>query len=165
MRTFILGMAVVLGLSVTPTFAAQGSDRTRAAQQALKDKGFDPGPIDGVDGPKTDAAVREYQEKNNLVVDGRLNDQVLDSLGLHGKTAGGHFDKAGNAVSTDYSKGGHDIKKGAEKLTKDVKTKEIGNAPVDFGKNVGKGAAKIGKGTGKAAVDTVKGVKEAVTPK
>ncbi|HEY1213584.1 MAG TPA: peptidoglycan-binding domain-containing protein, partial [Bryobacteraceae bacterium] len=77
MRTFILGMAIVLGLSVTPTFAGQGSDRTRAAQQALKDKGFDPGPIDGIDGPKTDAAVREYQEKNNLVVDGRLNDQVL----------------------------------------------------------------------------------------
>jgi peptidoglycan hydrolase-like protein with peptidoglycan-binding domain len=165
MRTFVLGMAVVLGLSVTPTFAAQGSDRTRAAQQALKDKGFDPGPIDGIDGPKTDAAVREYQEKNNLVVDGRLNDQVLDSLGLHGKTAGGHFDKAGKAVSKDYSQGGHDIKKGAEKLTKDVKTKEIGNAPVDFGKNVGKGAVKIGKGTGKATVDTVKGVKEAVTPK
>ena len=165
MRTFILGMAIVLGLSVTPTFAGQGSDRTRAAQQALKDKGFDPGPIDGIDGPKTDAAVREYQKKNDLVVDGRLNDQVLDSLGLHSKTAGGHFDKAGNAVSKNYSKGGSEIATGAKKLTKDVKTKEIGNAPVDFGKNVGKGAAKIGKGTGKAAVDTVKGVKEAVTPK
>jgi peptidoglycan hydrolase-like protein with peptidoglycan-binding domain len=165
MRTLILGMAVVLGLSITPAFAGQGSDRTRAAQQALKDKGFDPGPIDGVDGPKTDAAVREYQQKNNLTVDGRLNTEVMDSLGLHGHTAAGHFDKAGDAVSEHYSKGGKDMKQGGKKLTKDVKTGEYGNAPVDFGKNVGKGAAKIGKGTGKAAVDTVKGVKDAVTPK
>ena len=164
-RTFILGLAFVFGLSVTPTFAAHGSDRTRAAQQALKDKGFDPGPIDGIDGPKTDAAVREYQEKNNLVVDGRLNAQVLDSLGLHGKTAGGNFSKAGDKLSTGYTKGAKDIDKGGKKLGKDVKTGEYANAPVDFGKDVGKGAAKMGKSTGKAAVDAYKGVKDAVTPK
>lgn len=163
-RTFVLGLAFVFGLSVTPTFA-QGSDRTRAAQQALKDKGFDPGPIDGIDGPKTEAAVREYQEKNNLAVDGRLNAQVMDSLGLHGKTAGGNFDKAGNKISNTYPKGASEIVKGGKKLGKDVKTGEYANAPVDFGKDVGKGAAKIGKGTGKAAVDAAKGVKDAVTPK
>lgn len=164
-RTFVLGLAFVFGLSVAPTFAAQGSDRTRAAQQALKDKGFDPGPIDGIDGPKTEAAVREYQEKNNLAVDGRLNAQVMDSLGLHGKTAGGNFDKAGNKISNTYPKGASEIVKGGKTLGKDVKTGEYANAPVDFGKDVGKGAAKIGKGTGKAVVDTAKGVKDAVTPK
>lgn len=164
-RTFVLGLAFVFGLSVAPTFAAQGSSRTRAAQQALKDKGFDPGPIDGIDGPKTDAAIKEYQQQNNLAVDGRLNAQVMDSLGLHGKTAGGNFDKAGSKLANGYTKGASDMDKGGKKLGKDVKTGEYANAPVDFGKDVGKGAVKMGKSTGKAAVDAYKGVKDAVTPK
>ena len=35
----------------------------REAQQALKDKGHDPGPIDGMWGPQTQQAVKEFQEK------------------------------------------------------------------------------------------------------
>lgn len=165
-RTFVLGLAFVFGLSVTPMFAAgQGSDRTRAAQQALKDKGFDPGPIDGIDGPKTDAAIRDYQKQNNLAVDGRLNAQVMDSLGLHGKTAAGNFSQAGSNLSNSYSKGAHNMKQGGKKLGKDVKTGEYANAPVDFGKDVGKGAAKMGKGTAKAAKNAYEGTKDALTPK
>jgi peptidoglycan hydrolase-like protein with peptidoglycan-binding domain len=45
----------------------------RAAQQALHDKGFDPGPIDGVAGPRTSAAVKDYQTKENLAVTGTLD--------------------------------------------------------------------------------------------
>ena len=29
-------------------------------QQALKDKGFDPGPVDGIDGPQTVSALKSY---------------------------------------------------------------------------------------------------------
>ena len=39
-------------------------------QSALKDKGFDPGPIDGAMGPKTRAAIKAFQGANGLVVDG-----------------------------------------------------------------------------------------------
>ncbi len=42
-------------------------------QQALKDKGFDPGPIDGTVGPKTDAALRSYQKGENARLAGRMN--------------------------------------------------------------------------------------------
>ena len=45
----------------------------RVAQQALHDKGFDPGPIDGVMGPRTSAAVKDYQTKENLAVTGTLD--------------------------------------------------------------------------------------------
>ena len=40
-----------------------------AMQQALKDEGFDPGPIDGIVGPRTTAALRDSQraEKSTLV--------------------------------------------------------------------------------------------------
>jgi peptidoglycan hydrolase-like protein with peptidoglycan-binding domain len=52
----------------------------RAAQQALQEKGFDPGPADGVMGAKTTAAVKEFQQKNNLTVTGTLDADTRDRL-------------------------------------------------------------------------------------
>jgi hypothetical protein len=51
----------------------RASDDVRAAQQALRSKGFDPGPIDGIQGPRTTAAVRDFQDKENLTVTGQLD--------------------------------------------------------------------------------------------
>jgi peptidoglycan hydrolase-like protein with peptidoglycan-binding domain len=34
----------------------------KTMQQTLKDKGFDPGPIDGTMGPRTATALRDYQK-------------------------------------------------------------------------------------------------------
>lgn len=39
-------------------------------QIALKNAGFDPGPLDGIAGPKTRFAIRAFQAKNGLEVDG-----------------------------------------------------------------------------------------------
>jgi peptidoglycan hydrolase-like protein with peptidoglycan-binding domain len=52
----------------------------RAAQEALEDKGFNPGPIDGIWGPKTSAAVSDFQRKENLTVSGRLDAPTLAKL-------------------------------------------------------------------------------------
>src|SRR5689334_24789458 len=38
-----------------------GSENVKKAQTALKDKGQDPGPIDGIMGPKTKAVIKSYQ--------------------------------------------------------------------------------------------------------
>jgi peptidoglycan hydrolase-like protein with peptidoglycan-binding domain len=59
--------------------AHDGRD-VRAAQQALQEKGFDPGPADGVMGAKTTAAVKEFQQKNNLTVTGTLDADTRDRL-------------------------------------------------------------------------------------
>jgi len=40
---------------------------------ALKEKGHDPGPIDGIHGPRTSAALRAYQKAENIKVTGRLD--------------------------------------------------------------------------------------------
>jgi len=48
----------------------------RQAQTALKEKGHDPGPIDGVHGPRTSAALREYQKAENIKVTGRLDSET-----------------------------------------------------------------------------------------
>ncbi len=37
-------------------------------QQALKDRGYDPGPVDGVIGSQTRAAIRQFQQDNGLAV-------------------------------------------------------------------------------------------------
>jgi uncharacterized protein (TIGR02594 family) len=47
-----------------------GTRSVREIQQALKDKGFDPGEIDGVWGRKTIAAVKQFQAKEGLNIDG-----------------------------------------------------------------------------------------------
>jgi Putative peptidoglycan binding domain len=51
-----------------------------AAQQALQDKGFNPGPIDGVMGPRTTAAIKEFQQKENLPVTGSLDAETQARL-------------------------------------------------------------------------------------
>jgi peptidoglycan hydrolase-like protein with peptidoglycan-binding domain len=52
----------------------------RSAQQALKGRGFDPGPTDGVMGPRTTAAVRDFQQKENLTVTGQLDAETHSRL-------------------------------------------------------------------------------------
>jgi uncharacterized protein (TIGR02594 family) len=62
----------------------------RAIQQALKDKGFDPGEIDGQPGRRTIAAVKAFQAKNGLEVDGIVGPQTAKALmgaGAAGATA------------------------------------------------------------------------------
>ena len=59
----------------------------RAAQQALRDQGYNPGPIDGVMGPRTSAAVRDYQTKQGLTASGQLDDATMDKLGVRGASS------------------------------------------------------------------------------
>ncbi|PYN05043.1 MAG: peptidoglycan-binding protein, partial [Candidatus Rokuibacteriota bacterium] len=54
----------------------------KAIQQALKDQGHDPGDIDGIMGPKTQAALRDYQEKQGLKSTGRLDAETSAKLGV-----------------------------------------------------------------------------------
>ena len=53
-----------------------------AAQQALKDKGHDPGMIDGKMGRRTRAALTDYQKTEGLKVTGRLDDDTRTKLGM-----------------------------------------------------------------------------------
>ena len=50
--------------------------KVKDIQQALKDLGFDPGPIDGIRGRKTIKAIKEFQTANNLVSDGLVGTQT-----------------------------------------------------------------------------------------
>lgn len=56
----------------------QGMKRAtiRAIQLALAESGFDPGPIDGIYGPMTTAAVAAYQTVKGIIVDGQVGPQT-----------------------------------------------------------------------------------------
>ena len=64
------------------TAGGRVSDDTtvRAIQADLARLGYDPGPADGVAGPKTRSAIREYQQKNGLRVDGVPNSSLAEHI-------------------------------------------------------------------------------------
>ena len=51
-----------------------------AAQQRLKDRGYYAGPVDGVMGPRTAAALRAYQRDHGLSATGQLDSQTASAL-------------------------------------------------------------------------------------
>src|SRR5437867_6680983 len=55
---------------------------TESVQQALKDQGFYYGEITGETNANLTAAIRRYQIRNGLQVNGELNSETLRSLGI-----------------------------------------------------------------------------------
>lgn len=51
-------------------------------QQALTERGYKPGPVDGIIGAGTRAALRAWQQDNELPADGYASAAVLEALGL-----------------------------------------------------------------------------------
>jgi peptidoglycan hydrolase-like protein with peptidoglycan-binding domain len=160
MQKLLASSALALGLCLAPAVFGQGHSSVHDAQQALKDKGFDPGPVDGVMGPKTRAAIRSYQEKNSLAADGRLGPQTLGSRGVENAAPGTKMKTAGTNVKESYSSGGKQIGEGSKALGSDVKHGEVVDGAKAFGKGVGHGAAKMGVGTGHAAKNAATAVKD-----
>ena len=49
-------------------------------QEALKSLGFDPGKVDGRNGPKTQDAVRAFQAHATIKIDGIVGDETRGAL-------------------------------------------------------------------------------------
>ena len=80
-----LATLAVIGIFVMalgPSYvAAQGGADVERAQKALKQAGHDPGPIDGVMGAQTSAALKAYQKAQGLRVTGQLDADTSAKLG------------------------------------------------------------------------------------
>jgi peptidoglycan hydrolase-like protein with peptidoglycan-binding domain/DNA invertase Pin-like site-specific DNA recombinase len=75
-----------------------GSPRVRVVQRRLRQLGQRPGPIDGLFGPKTEAAVERFQRTSHLVADGVVGSHTLGALAGAGHAGGGSPARpAGNA--------------------------------------------------------------------
>jgi peptidoglycan hydrolase-like protein with peptidoglycan-binding domain len=57
-------------------------DNVRQVQQALQKKGFEAGPVDGILGPKTKEAVRNFQDRYGMKASGDIDNQTLYALGV-----------------------------------------------------------------------------------
>ena len=77
-----------MGRSMEKTDRQVGAEHGKSKQQvkmmqeALKGKGYDPGAIDGAMGPRTSAALREFQQSEGLRVTGRLDAETRSKLGI-----------------------------------------------------------------------------------
>ncbi len=71
-------------LSAGPGATGQEMDSytVRQLQQALQGKGHDVGGVDGIMGPRTQSALRQYQQAHGMQATGRLDQQTGSSLGL-----------------------------------------------------------------------------------
>lgn len=77
-----------------PRQAAPTPDRYRVIQQALADKGYEAGPVDGAWGPEWVAALKQFQADQKLDPDGKLGALSLIALGL-----GPNREEASNMVA------------------------------------------------------------------
>jgi peptidoglycan hydrolase-like protein with peptidoglycan-binding domain len=60
-----------------------GNSEVRHIQQKLDQQGFRAGREDGMIGPETTAALRDFQKKKGLRVTGRADQQTLRALGVN----------------------------------------------------------------------------------
>lgn len=78
-----LAAALALGVAAQPASAA--SAQVAALQVGLRAAGISPGPVDGISGPRTLAAVRRVQARRHLSVDGIAGPATRRALGRHGR--------------------------------------------------------------------------------
>jgi len=179
---FTVLMTLVLGLCLMPRAFAQDRGDIKKVQETLRDKGYYTAPVDGLMGPQTRAAIRQYQQSENLPVTGHLDGATAGKLGVGPESAGGEFKGAGRDVGAGGQGFGHEMKQGKPVAAgkdlgegigqggKDVGKgvgkggKDVGKAGKDVGKDVGKTGKDVGKDVGKGGKDVGKDVKKAASP-
>jgi peptidoglycan hydrolase-like protein with peptidoglycan-binding domain len=78
-------------------------DSLGGAQQALTHLGYDPGAADGLDGPRTQKAVKAFQTSASIRVDGIVGPETRGALRdalenvAHGGTQAGKFVEGGGS--------------------------------------------------------------------
>lgn len=62
------------------SYAPASSPMVEDLQRALGQAGYDPGPADGLSGPRTSGAIMAYQRDNGLTMDGQPSASLLQHL-------------------------------------------------------------------------------------
>lgn len=102
-RTLILVPLLLLALAAPPAAGAITNVQIAGLQVALRSHGLYQGPIDGVAGPKTAAAVRAFQRRAHLSVDGIAGIRTRTALGRLGRPLFGRRTLRRGMVGWDVS--------------------------------------------------------------
>jgi murein DD-endopeptidase MepM/ murein hydrolase activator NlpD len=84
-RFLALLAATAAMLLTVPASASAGSAHVAALQVAMRALGLYPHPVDGITGPWTQQAVRTFQARHGLTVEGIAGQQTRAALGKRGK--------------------------------------------------------------------------------
>lgn len=57
-------------------------DSVKQLQESLSERGYDVGPVDGLVGPRTQAALRQFQQDEGLDASGEIDAQTLTALDI-----------------------------------------------------------------------------------
>ena len=85
--SLVLGGIVALRVKAASYQRGSSGEVVTQIQTKLKRWGYYNGPIDGVYGSATEKAVRLFQQKNGLAVDGKAGKQTLAAMGITASTA------------------------------------------------------------------------------
>jgi peptidoglycan hydrolase-like protein with peptidoglycan-binding domain len=66
---------------------SQSPELIKQAQEKLSAAGHDAGPADGIMGPRTQKALKDFQQAKNLEASGQLDQKTLSALGVSGDAA------------------------------------------------------------------------------
>ena len=83
--TIVALLYVAAGSMAVSAISRNGStgDEVRQIQTKLKNWGYYTGSVDGVYGWQTESAVRSFQKKNGLTVDGVAGEKTLQAMGIY----------------------------------------------------------------------------------
>ncbi len=118
----IIALVIILsfGASVccaTYYYGSTDYDTVGNIQRKLKNWGYYDGAVDGIFGYRTEQAVRYFQQKNGLAVDGKVGTQTLKALGIYtsssssssGSSSSGSSSSSSNSVSAVGSYSSSDV--------------------------------------------------------
>jgi peptidoglycan hydrolase-like protein with peptidoglycan-binding domain len=88
LRALVIALFAVSSTAAMANISSSLSDTSnvRELQQALNDKGFDAGAVDGKAGPQTKAAIKKFQQAQNLTASGKLDQKTVAALALNTST-------------------------------------------------------------------------------
>lgn len=81
LMTVVLMAWWIIGVTIS-VMAAPSDPLIASLQNELTESGYDPGPVDGLWGGKTEQALRKYQQDKGLPESGRLDEATATRLGL-----------------------------------------------------------------------------------
>jgi len=84
-RCLLLALAFALATIAFAPSAGAANPQVAGVQIALRERGLYEGSVDGVQGPKTLRAIRAFQRRNDLAVDGLVGPRTRAALGWRGQ--------------------------------------------------------------------------------